>query len=156
MKNVINNSNAVDQLCTFVNQRPGLNAADYISDWRDTSGRANYQREVREIAKDRSDFYQLLSVATRLIPYNELNERLYSILIKSDGRLLIQDNKIVYHVGQYFPTEYRPAACQKIVTILWNYFYTLLNANLSNVTSNDIRKYAKRYFTRRVYTNYFA
>jgi hypothetical protein len=152
----VTEKNVIENLIKFVDQRPGINARDYFSGYYDTSGRLSYNREVREVCKDRADFYALLEVAERLIERDILNERVYNRLKNESGRLLIVNDKLTYHTGQYFPTEYRPAACRLLSSILWNHFAFTLRDSGKEISADSIRKYAKRYFSRRVFNNYFA
>ena len=102
----------INKLITFVNQRPGLEPANY-SDYR------SYRNEAAEIVKDKADFYSLLALASRRLG-NRLETELTEKLRQSNGRLsLTADGQIQYITGQYFPTEYRPAACALLSQVIW-------------------------------------
>lgn len=142
--------NALDLLVTFANKRPGLNPRDYISDWRDSEGRKIYMRESREITKDLHDFTELYRVCSFMI--SDLEERVKNRLFKSSDRLtLTESGKLQYITGQYFPTEYRPAAARVLSSILWHYVCEAYNLQ----TGGEIRGKLKKLLSRRVMRNYF-
>lgn len=94
----------IDSLHTFVRQRPGLEYGNY-------GDPVSYRAEVRAIGRD-------LTQARQLLRYVELRDSITGADIieasKSaySGRLTINvDATIDYCTGQYFPTEYRKAAC---------------------------------------------
>lgn len=110
-------------LSAFVNQRPGLEFGNY-GDIR------LYRQEYRGILKDKHDFETLLSQVSWLDSLTaediiEASKSAYS------GRLTILESvndqgkdvvTVEYCTGQYFPTEYRAAACAVLSTALWRYF----------------------------------
>lgn len=55
-----------------------------------------------------------------------------------------------YRTGQYFPTEYRNAACAVLATALWDY----ARSN-GYETGNDIRKWARQEFGRGIANRWF-
>lgn len=107
--------NIVGMLCAFVNQRSGIDFNNY----GDVKA---FRSEQREITKDRSTFYELLERA-RARYGDELGAALEKELRRNSGRLTLNDdNKLEYCTGQYFPTEYRPAASRILVSLLWNHY----------------------------------
>lgn len=140
--------NAIELLCKFVNQRAGLNFADY-------GDRTIYMRESREITKDRADFYEFLNLAHRLV--DDLNSKLINHLTNTSDRLTLENNKLKYITGQYFPTEYRPAATRAIKSIIWDAIRTQKNDKGEFIyeTGDQIRAVFKRNLSRRAYKNYF-
>lgn len=138
----------INLLCKFVNSRPCLDFNDY-------GDVKIYRAESREITKDRSDFYELLNLARWQV--DNLNEKIEQYLTISSDRLTFENNKLKYITGQYYPTEYRPAACRVIKSIIWREFMnakTLDGANKYE-TGHDIRKAIKKHLSRRVARNYF-
>lgn len=102
-------------LRAWVNQRPGLEFGNY-------GDISSYRSELRSITKDRRDALELLSaVALRdSITADDIiaATRAYS------GRLQIKPTehggcRIEYCAGQYWPTEYRKAACAVLASALW-------------------------------------
>lgn len=116
-----------EQICTlldaWIRQRPGLDFGNYCSGWNDAAGRAAYRAEVRSIGKDLQDARQLLrAVELSGITGEELADafpRAFS------GRLSLVEHKgrpaLEYCAGQYWPTEYRRAACAVLAAALWAY-----------------------------------
>jgi hypothetical protein len=99
----------------FINQRPGLDPRNYISDWRDKEGRRAYQSEARRIQNDGAKARQALELASAY-PFNA--QALLDATRAYSGRLQIvaKDSEAAYAIaidyctGQYWPTEYRAAA----------------------------------------------
>jgi len=145
------NLTAVEKLVKFVNQRPNLEFCNY-------GDIKSYRQESREITKDRSDFYELLQLAYRRT--NDLNKEISEYLAKSSGRLTIDEKgNLQYITGQYFPTEYRPAACRVLINIIWDNYRNEKHANGESVykDGNEIRKAIKRNLSRRtanIYVTY--
>lgn len=101
-----------EKLIKFVNQRPGLDFANY-------GDITSYRSEMRGITNDRSDFFELLSVAQRRLD-GDLEQKLTKELENSNGRLTLnKKGDLEYCTGQYFPTEYRSAAARIIANVLW-------------------------------------
>ena len=139
--------NAIKLLHDWALQRPGLCFADY-GDVR------TYKRESLEITKDLHDFKELLNLAWQLIPREKFNNDLASYLSVTDGRLTLKDNKLHYVVGQYFPTEYRPAASRVLMVILWNHCRDyIFNGDCTGI---QIREFFRSKLNRRTFNNYFA
>lgn len=140
----------INKLVKFVNQRPGLQFCNY----GDISA---YRSEMREITRDRSDFYELLGLASARIP--DLETKVAAYLAASSGRLTINDKgELQYCTGQYFPTEYRPAACRVLRDLIWASYRDEKETNTPNnvyTTGDEIRKAIRRRLSRRVARNYF-
>jgi hypothetical protein len=58
-----------------------------------------------------------------------------------------------YCTGQYFPTEYRAAACAVLSTACWDYWRT--DFPISNNIRKDILKRARRIFGRGIASRWF-
>lgn len=107
----------------WIAQRPGLEHRNYISHGGDDAGRKSYFAESRSITRDRHDAERLLrAVALTSMPVETLREgfRAYS------GRLTLREGaggsvELAYCTGQYWPTEYRRAACAVLAHALWEY-----------------------------------
>ena len=126
----------------FANQRPQLDFHNY-------GDLKSYRQEVREITKDLHDFRELLNFAVNRV--KDLESKLKEYLVKNSGRLTLNEKgNLEYITGQYFPTEYRPAASQILVSLIWDYFRNIYT------TGDEIRKAIKRQnLSRRVIKNYF-
>ena len=127
----------------FAHQRPGLNFADY-------GDVKIYRRESTEITKDLHDFRELFSLASLCV--SDFAEKLTKELKETSGRLTLDGDRLQYIAGQYFPTEYRPAACRVLVNLMWKNHVN----NYRTETGKQIRAYFKKRLSRRVYKNYFA
>ena len=144
----------LDAIATFTAQRPGLEPRDYIRDWRDADGRANYRRESRRITRDLHHARALLQyiqwrdsiTAADII---EASKRAYS------GRLSLKQTadgyEIDYCTGQYFPTEYRRAAACVLACAVWH----RLAADKPGADADHIRKAARRELGRTLAREFF-
>ena len=138
----------ISLLCKFVDSRPCLDFNNY--------GHVKiYRTESREITNDRKDFYELLNVARWEV--ENLNDKIGQYLTSSSDRLTFENNKLQYITGQYYPTEYRPAACRVVKSILWREFMNAKTSEGANKyeTGHDIRKAIKKHLSRRVSRLYF-
>ena len=108
----------IGALYTFIGQRPGLEFGNY-------GDVPNYRADVRAIGRD-------LTQARQLLRYVELRASITAddIIAASEsaysGRLTItaRDDGAVaidYCTGQYFPTEYRKAACAVLSQAIWRW-----------------------------------
>jgi hypothetical protein len=104
-------------LSAFVAQRPGLEPGNYDSE-------SSYRAESRRITRDRHDYDTLAAaVAWRSIDADALIAATSAYC----GRLQIKEGgkgrrvTVDYCTGQYFPTEYRRAACAVLAKALWDY-----------------------------------
>lgn len=105
---------ALALLDKFTAQRPGLDFANY----GDVSA---YRAEVRSITKDLHHYRALRqAIAYRTFSLDQWNAAFRAF----SGRLsLVRDGekfRLEYCTGQYFPTEYRRAACAVLASLLWD------------------------------------
>lgn len=133
-------SQAIELISKFINQRPGLEYANY----GDVKA---YRSESARITKDLHHARELLAaVAWRdSITADDLikaSQRAFS------GRLELGET-IQYTAGQYFPTEYRKAACAVLAAALWDYWRT------DAADGDAIRKAARKNLNRAVCRAYF-
>lgn len=113
----MNELTTVEKLNQFVNQKPRIDPADYGGDSK------LYNSTVRDVTKDRNDYYELLSLF--LARWGDrANNKLTHLLNHSGSRLVMINGELEYTVGQYFPTEYRKAACKEVATLIWESFRT--------------------------------
>jgi hypothetical protein len=130
--------NTKKMLIDFVNQRPGFDLANYCS-------MNSYRQDYNETLKDKHSFFELLSLAESRI--ENFEELLYNELKNNSGRLSInENNQLTYCTGQYFPVEYRAAACRLLASIIWADYRDEKNNKGQNLynTGNEIRKAVKR------------
>ncbi len=144
-------TNTVELLNKFVNQRPGLEFANY-------GDSKSYRSESAEITRDKGDYYELLRVALRRYDsYRNLAEVVNRYFGNNAGRLQLKDNSLEYCTGQYFPTEYRPAACRVLVSVIWDSYRDEKNEAGEPIykDGHELRKAIRRNFGRRINNNYF-
>lgn len=140
--------NAIALCRAYIHKRPQLDPRDYISGWHDTDGRANYRREAREITQQLNDARVLLRFC-----------ELYSVdltaqLTDKSRRLFIDDNgALEYHVGQYWPTEYRAAVARAASNAIWHYWVSTLAGELD--VRSKIRAKARAQFGRGIASRWF-
>jgi hypothetical protein len=108
----------IEGLTAFIHQRPGIEPGNYGS-WKD------YRSESRQVTRDLHDAGTLLRAVMwrdsltgedllRAFP-NAFSGRLTCERMP-DGRV-----RLDYCTGQYFPTEYRRAACAVLSSALWEW-----------------------------------
>jgi hypothetical protein len=141
----------ITALRAFINQRPGLEYGNYGEP-------TSYRAEVRAIGKD-------LQQARELLRYVELRDSITAddILDASaraySGRLTIaqRDDGAVavdYCTGQYWPTEYRKAACAVLARAIWDYLRGSMPAGTSQ-PGDYLRVSARREFGRGMASRWF-
>lgn len=115
----MNKQQIIALLSAWISQRPGIDARNYISGWNDTNGRRAYNSEVRKVTQQLHDARTLLNwVESSQITADELTAAFRAF----SGRLQLTNNKLEYCTGQYWPTEYRAAACAVLASALWDYY----------------------------------
>jgi hypothetical protein len=100
-------------LDAFIRQRPGLDYRNY--------DRASYAAEVRSIGRDLQDARALLR-AVELRPSITAAKLRDAFQSAFSGRLSWDGKRLDYTTGQYWPTEYRAAACGALSSALWAYW----------------------------------
>lgn len=131
----------IDALHQWIRQRPGLEFANY----GDVS---TYRAELRSIGNDLKHARELLAaVAWRdgitdkdLI---DASRRAYS------GRLTIDTSSgvsIDYCTGQYWPTEYRRAACAVLASALREYWKRSTSSSAAEARRSLSRSVIRTYF----------
>lgn len=102
----------LNALRVWINQRPGLDPRDY-----DLAG---YRSDSRRIAQQKADALELLRMVERRDSLDL--ETLRGAFRAFSGRLTWDGSKLDYCTGQYWPTEYRAAACAVLRSALWDYW----------------------------------
>lgn len=102
-------------LAAWIRQRPGLDPRNY-------GDAATYRAEARGIARDLHDAETLLAAVRWRsgIDADALKAAFrdaYSGRLSWDG----EHGALSYCTGQYWPTEYRRAACAVLASALWSY-----------------------------------
>ena len=137
----------IDALNAWVNQRPGL-------DYRNYGDPVSYRAEVRSIGKD-------LQHARAMINYVAWRDSITAEMIlnefRAGGRFTctVDGDKVTldYCVGQYWHTEYRPAVCRLLSSVIW---YWMRDNMLDPATGNDIRRQAARELGTSIARRWFA
>ena len=147
-KNVFLNA-TLDALTAFVNSRPGFDFADY----GDVS---SYRSDSRRAMKARKNFHLMRRHVERIT--GDVSEtivrdafRAYSgrITITNKGTSDNPDIVLDYCTVQYYPTEYRTAACAVLSSILWEYYRD------ESDTGDTMRAKFVRMFGRGIARKYF-
>lgn len=138
----------------FINQRSGIEYGNYkkfpLQNGSDGE-RESFLRDYRPILKHGRH-------ARTLLRYVELSgitaEQLIEATSAYAGRLQFIQRKagdvgVDYTTGQYFPTEYRNAACAVLALAIWNYWMP------DYKTGDEIRKRARREFGRAIQATWF-
>lgn len=111
----------------WIRQRPGLEHGNY-------GDPVAYRAELRSITKDLHDAQSLLAAVRwrDSIPVDMLREAFRSAY---SGRLTLNDDgSLDYCTGQYWPTEYRKAACAVLASVLWAYTRETMPAPVGRLT----------------------
>jgi hypothetical protein len=131
----------VKLLDKWISQRPGLEYGNY--------GEIKaYRAECRHIANQLHDARTLLRYIDS--PYNTVTaeDLLEACLDAFSGRLSIVPHEngwmIDYCTGQYFPTEYRAAACSVMSQALWTWLRP--DYEKAEHPGDDLRKAFRRMF----------
>lgn len=137
-------------LYTWIKQRPRLDYGNYASSYRDKEGRAAYFAESRAIAQNLRHARALLRAVDNKpgITAADLAE---SFRRAFSGRLTWDGARLDYCTGQYWPTEYRAAACAVLASALWRYWA----ADYPAPTGDQIRAVARRAFEPAVAKKWF-
>lgn len=149
-------------LRTFINSRSGLDRRDY-GDAR------SYRSEQRSITKDRAHALTLLRAV-------ELRDSISGDALHAafrdafSGRLSCEyaDGRasLSYCTGQYYPTEYRRAACAVLASALWTYARENIAASRADDApgttyqhagiGDALRAYFRREFGRGIASRWFS
>lgn len=140
--NTTQKSDLINSLNTFISMRSGIDGRNYGS-------RESFLGDYRQILKHGRHARELLSfVSRRDISADDLvaaSKSAYS------GRLSFDEIGVHYTAGQYFPTEYRAAACSVLARAVWEYYRTGCNYS----SPEQIRKAARREFGRAIASTWF-
>lgn len=132
----------LDLIQKFIESRPGFEFANY-------GDAASYRADYRSSLSDLHDARQLLAaVRWHGISAEALKTALAGAF---SGRLSYKDGRLDYCVGQYYPTEYRAAACAVLASALWAYF----REQPGNDTGPAIRYRARQDFGKGITRRWF-
>lgn len=135
-------------LSAFVDQRPGFDL-DLYDNYQ------SYRRDYRPVQKALHDFH-VLADAVLLRDSITADDIIKASESAFSGRLTISINNsgddvitVDYCTGQYFPTEYRNAACAVLASTLWGYFREGCE------TGDEVRKQARIALDRGIVNRWF-
>lgn len=125
----------IEALRAFIAQRSGIDFRNYdCGDWKRT--RECFNGDYRPMLRHGRQARAMLAVVELCdgISADDLKEatRAYSgrlQFVERDGRIAVD-----YCTGQYFPTEYRAAACAVLASALWAHFRKLMPEPTGKVT----------------------
>lgn len=116
----------------WIAQRPGLEWQNYsTSDY--AASRAAYMADKRAIERQGRDARQLLQAIRWRHSIGSAQLR-YALENSFAGRLTWNGTTLDYVTGQYWPMEYRAAACAVLAGALWQYFRDTKPAGITNVS----------------------
>lgn len=141
-----------NMLYRFIRQRPGLEFCNY-GDW------SAYRAEMRSIGKDLQHAQTLLR-AVELRDSITADDILRAAEHSFSGRLSIKETEpgrfeLDYCTGQYWPTEYRRAACAVLSSALWDYWRYNCMPDGTNKPGDYLRNCARREFGRGIASRWF-
>lgn len=119
---MLSKEHIITALHAWIAQRPGLDYANYGEP-------KSYNAEVRSITKDLREARTLLR-AVELRDSITADDLLQAFPRAYSGRLSISETtnkkgekaaRLDYCTGQYWPTEYRRAACAVLASVLWTH-----------------------------------
>ena len=102
----------------WIRQRPKLDPRNYISHWSDAAGRAAYRADARRITRQLHDAEELLRARAAW----HITEAALAAEMTERERLTWDGQRLDYTAGQYWPIEYRAAACRALASALWAKF----------------------------------
>lgn len=139
-------------LDTFVAQRSGISFADY-------GNRDNFMEDYRPIIQQGKDYRKMASFVTQssITDYDLIKacDQVFSGRLQFDTKRApinghtIFEYSVNYCTGQYFPTEYRLAACWVISRVIRNYWLAC------GYSYPEIKVKAKQVFGRGLALRYF-
>ena len=144
----IDKNTILDALELHISQRSGIDARNYFSSWADKDGVAAFRSEYRQILRDGKEARILLRAVRNSVTIIA-DEILAATKQAFSGRLSWNPKAqcFNYCTGQYFPTEYRCAACVVLASVLWNWS--------ERPTGDDKRQYFRREFGRGIQSRWF-
>lgn len=134
-------------LARFIAQRSGIDARNYRTSWADKDGHAAFMHDYRQVLRDGRQARRLLQAvqAREGIDVAEL------VAASRSDRLTLADDgsRWQFTPCQYFPTEYRMAACRILAAALWQYW------RADGLTRDEIQRQARRTLGRAIAARWF-
>jgi hypothetical protein len=132
----------VTALHKFIAQRSGIEWGNY------GGSREAFMGDYCQILRDGKD-------AREMLRYIAGRDSITGAMLEQSltGRLSYRNGEIEYITGQYFPTEYRRAACRALAECLWHWLR--YGGGTLNTSAEGIRKAATREFGRGIAKRWF-
>jgi hypothetical protein len=148
----MNKQAMVNALSAFIGQRSGMEWGNYqCGDWKQS--REAFMGDYRPILKHGKHARQMLRFVERCDSITAENLKEASSAYSGRLQFVERGDKVgvEYTTGQYFPTEYRNAACAVLACAIWNWLRFKCN-----VAQENIRKTARNEFGRGLASVWFA
>lgn len=148
----------VDLLRAFINARPGFDPANYFG------APEAYRADARTAQQQRHDALRMLVVfECHAFPPRSAyaGEYLQALLDQlRRGRLNLREttpgrSALEYCAGQYYPTEYRGAACRVLAGALWDVQRETLQREGKTVTVDTLRASVTSWFGHGIASRWF-
>ena len=139
----VDRNTILSALDTWIRQRPGLEYDNY-------GNPTSYRAEVRAIGRDLDDARTLLQAVSLS---SITTDGLLAAFRAYSGRLQWTEKGLDYCTGQYWPTEYRKAACAVLAAALWDYHIT---DYAGEGCGTALRAMFKRRFGKRIQERWFS
>jgi hypothetical protein len=124
----------------FVNSRPRFDPGNY-------SDASSYRADMRRAMRHRQDAHVMIRYCLRAT--GDIEPHIRDAL--RTGRLTLRDDGTLdYCTGQYYPTEYRAAACRVLSSALWHFWRTPTS------TADSLRATARVALPRSVANRWFS
>ena len=134
------------EILRFLGQRPRIDPRNYCTPRDNGAGWRLYRKEASEVARDKRDALSLLAWA-----YVHVDEPFFVAAFALPGeRLCLNEGRLKYTTGQYWPTEYRKAVCRRLASLFWHSVPFEANNHRKTVQAK-----AKRAFSRGVVARWF-
>lgn len=140
----------ITALRAFIRQRPGLEFKNYCSGYQDKQGRNAYFAEMRAITKQLLDAKVLLHAVESDAGISGAD--LLAAFSAYSGRPSWDGERLDYVKGQYWPTEYRAAACAVLARALWD---SLSRSRGDSLGGEGMRRHFRERFGRGIQKRWF-
>lgn len=137
-------SQIIQALDAFVNSRPGFDPANYAG--APAAYRADARRALRQLHDARA-MLRAIHWRESITADDIVRAKHHRVDFVAAGNVA----RVDYTTGQYYPTEYRAAACSTLASTLWDYFRTHCGAK----TADDIRRMARMELGRSIANRWF-
>lgn len=114
----MNKNELVNLLNRMLWSRSSLDPRNYIRSYDDNAGKAAYRGDQATRRRHLNHGKVLLAAVANA--HGITGEAITAELLRGN-RLSLENGKLEYTAGQYYPMEYRAAICRLCATLLWYY-----------------------------------